>query len=227
MRKLIIEIRFKPNLTFYKVKEDIGISLQKYFPDWRTDGLHITFANFPIKTQCFIEFNRLAYVCEDVKDIETQLKNFKKIYDTYTSLVKFESTKRVGVRNTIVNKIPLKYQELVSIFQERFFNKKNSLDSILVKQYKDVVFSADFEKDNYDYHYLYGPVKKIEAIKRLGLNFKPDESDFDDTNSYLDIDCFSEKSIANSVVMNKLEEMQKISDKLADESFKYLAIKQE
>lgn len=197
MKRTVLELRLIPNLLFYTKKEEVGKELTKYFPDWINNALNINLFNKDTKTSCILEFNRLAIICDDTQSEHKFFELANEIINIYTSKIKIGEVLRVGIRDVITENTSLKYKELVTLFQEKFYPKSKEIQDLLVKDFSDVAFAADFEKLKYKFHYMMGPVNKDEGLKRFNPNPKFDikESDFVETMIFLDVDGYLDSKI--------------------------------
>ncbi len=227
MKRIVVELVIKPNLLFYRFKDEIGAEINKTLPDWETNALKIDLFDKKEKLACFLEHKRLAVICDDVKDEDKFFAFLEFVITTYTSKLPLTDILRVGIRHTLLNKTALKYPELVSLFQEKFYPKDKEIEAIVGQKISDAVFSADFERENYKFHYLFGPVSKDEGLAKFGPNtkFELDSEGLSEVMTYLDVDGYKDKDCRARDLNRYITEIRKLVSSTVQESLKLIPSK--
>ena len=125
--KLLCEYRFKPNLLFYDVKNQIGDVLFKNYKHWTHDGLKINLNNFENRSALAIDHNR--FVLEfDIPDTYDEFRTeFARVYKEYTRKVKIEKYLRCGLRMQSMIPTEMHFSELQKLLRESFYlTRENS-----------------------------------------------------------------------------------------------------
>lgn len=212
LTKTIVELRVNPSLAFYNCMAEISDKVEKEFPQWVTDRLHIEMRNDEKKTLLYLEHNRVAVVSENSNILQNNyLSIAKKSIKVYLDTRTVKKGVRLGVRSTLLYKLDFSYKEYVSIFTEKFYPSKKTLASIIPGEITDVAFATDFEDDVYKYHFQIAPVIRDEALTKLQLKHEHLITQFSENMILIDIDCYSEKIEVNKIYTD-VESMYKRSN---------------
>lgn len=164
-RKIIIEIRFEPEVTMLDKRGELVNSLQKTEAfnvfHWEIDQAEVTLRDTIEKEEAtnivIVSFNRFSYISSKVDSIESYYAKFKKLYQAMYDVLGKVTVKRIGCR--IIGSYKVKssnFKDLLIHFKESF-PSKFYLDKYPAK---DLLFRLDYDNGMYQI----GPVDIEDAF---------------------------------------------------------------
>jgi len=195
LEKVFFDLRFKPNLLFYDGMYKIGTELNQFFPNWQTDRLTIRLTDEKTYSAVLIGHNKIISEIDEPENFHIFKSLIFKGKKAYTNNIPINEAIRVGMRFMWLVHVDFNFKELNEIIQQKYCKYLENIEKFFVSKFKDVGFSFDFEKNDYNFHLEFGPVQKEELSRRI----KPTELisgdnkffKFPDIGLFFDIDCFT------------------------------------
>ncbi len=197
--KLLCEYRFKPNLLFYDVKNQIGNALFRNYKHWTHDGLKINLNNFENRSVLAIDHNRFALEL-DIPDTYDEFRTeFARAYKEYTRRVQIEKYLRCGFRMQSMISTEMHFSELTRITEGKFLSHEKELLQIVGNHIDDYQYNVISEREGFKIHLICGPVVKEEigrwyqpASLILDPGQEPKPIKYHDVAFFIDCDCYVE-----------------------------------
>lgn len=203
--KLLCEYRFRPDLSYYDVNNQIWKSLFSHdFEHWNTDGRSIRFSNYKNRSVLAIEHDRIVLEWDIPGSVENFKKLFKNALKKYTDKIKVEDYRRLGIRTQTFIPVDFKFNELIEISKEKFLSQDERLLDIVGVSTNDYQYNIVTEKDGYRLQIVCGPVIKEEiprwydpAKVSTYKNQEAKEIKYPDVAFYIDCDCSIEEPLSD------------------------------
>ena len=205
LKKLVVELRYKPELSFYGKMDSIGLELADDFPDWQRSPLTLEVRNKKKHRRLFLSYDR-AFLDMDEADPDGDFSRAEKLLRTVCSQLAVKEFLRIGVRQWFAADLDKPFALIVDEFAERFLPKKAELATILNDKTKDVAYVVDYETtEGWRYNLRMGPMMKSQWF--LVVAHEPNCYEQGDDNEetfakfrqsfpeqflYFDIDCYKE-----------------------------------
>lgn len=205
LKKLVVELRYKPDLGFYGKMDGIGLELAEDFPDWERSALTLEVRNRKKHRRLFLSHSR-AFIDVDAADPTNDFDRIEKVLRKVCPRLAVKEFARIGVRQWFVADLDKTFALMVDQFSERFLPKNADLTGILTDKTKDVAYVADFETgEGWRYNLRVGPMEKSQwfttVAHEMGAFEQGDEAtetfeafkrSFPDQFLYIDIDSYKE-----------------------------------
>lgn len=208
LRKLVIELRYRPNLGFYGKMDAVGRSLGDDFPDWERSPLTLEVRNKKNHRRVFLSHRRCFYQA-DLGDAEPQreFQFAEKTLEAVCAGLAITEFARIGIRQWLASDMDKAFALMVDEIAARFLNENEELSSILTDTKHDVAYVVDYEtSEGWKYHLRLGPMTKEQWFQVVdyevniferpeeenALTFEKYRSSLPENFLYLDIDCFQE-----------------------------------
>jgi len=208
LRKLVIELRYKPDLGFYKRMDSVGRALGSDFPDWERSPLTVEVRNKKKHRRVFLSHHRGFYEADlDAADPALEFQFAEKTLQDVRDGLGITDLNRIGVRQWFAANLDKSFARMVDEIAARFLREDEELSSILTDRKHDVAYVVDFEtSDGWKYHLRLGPMTKEQWLQVVNYEVSIFERPEDESaatlekyrNSlpenllYVDIDCFQE-----------------------------------
>lgn len=208
LKKLVVELRYKPDLGFYGKMDSVGVNLADSFPDWERSPLAVEVRNKKKHRRVFLSHRRSFFEAD--LDGTDALREFQFGEETLKDVcvgLAIKEFKRIGVRQWFAADLMKPFALMVDEIAARFLGHDQELSSILTDATDDVAYVVDFRtSEGWKYHLRLGPMTKeqwFQAVSYEVNNFerRGDENaaTFEDYRDhvpenllYIDIDCFDE-----------------------------------
>lgn len=215
VKKLVIEIRFKPDLSFYTKMDEVAIGFSDELPRWQRSALNIELWSNEKHHRIFLT-NKRCFFEADIESLET-FQAFDFAYKTFERVcTSFNITEinRVGVRQWAAADLNKTFALMVDELGTRFLSNDETLNSILNDKPTDNTYAVNYEtSDGWDYNLRLGPATKEEWFRRVQYErdlFGGEDSDrvitFEKFKStipanflFMDIDCYAEDVAATNL----------------------------
>jgi hypothetical protein len=172
-RKIVIEIRFKPNPKLLDLKGTIinAIESLKLLSEfyWEIGDAVISMKDnkeqLNVRNQIIVEINRFAYISSRIDSIESFYSKFQKIYSELGKLTLFGEYSRIGCR------IQGTYRVKSTKFDTILENFKNSFpNEIFLEDFpaKDLMFRLNYNNGMY----IIGPIKENDDFLKKEFQFQ-------------------------------------------------------
>ena len=203
-RKLVVELRFKPDLGFYGKMDSIGQELAGEYPDWERSPLTLEVRNRKKHRRLFLSAGRAFIDIDDVD--ESDLSHAEKLLEKVFPQLGAKQLKRIGVRQWFAAELGKPFAMMLDEFEEKFLPKNSQLASILSDKTKDMAYVIDCETpDGWRYNLRLGPMTRSQWFLFVGHEMNAFEQGDEATETfekfrqslpeqflYIDIDCFKE-----------------------------------
>jgi hypothetical protein len=212
LKKLIVELRYKPRLGFYGRMDSFGTELGDDYPDWERSGLTLEVQNKKKHRRLYLSADR-SFIDVDAPDPDADFDRVEKLLAKLCKKFEITDLKRVGVRQWFAADLNKAFALLVDEFAERFLNRSDGLKSILADKIKDVAYVVDYETaDGWRYNLRAGPMTKSQWLGTI----MSDRNNFDRTEGatetiekfresipeqflFVDVDCYKEDHSADKL----------------------------
>ncbi len=175
-RKIVIEIRFKPNPKILDMKGSIlnlieNLNLFSVF-HWEIGNTAISMKDsneqVNVRNQIIVEINRFAFISSNIDSVDSFYAKFHKIYTELITLISFDKYQRIGCR--IQGTYKVKSSSFGSIL-ENF--KKSFPNEIFLKDFpvKDIMFRLNYNNGMY----IIGPIQENDDFLKKEFPF-PDRN---------------------------------------------------
>jgi hypothetical protein len=192
--KLVIEVKFRPNLLYFSEMFKIASSIEEDYEDWQakhnpSEGLLI---DNTLKKSLKITSNSLTLILENNELFSKLKEEAHQIFLLFLEPTKIKKITRIGVRRMGVYESSVKYQSLVNNFYDSFYANAKAIKDIAADSVEDVAFILDGVKDGYRNHVRLGPLKPEQAPIYYQTNFNEQLELKKETNLYLDVDTYTD-----------------------------------
>ena len=212
LKKLVVELRYKPDLGFYGKMDAIGLELSEDFPDWERSALTLEVRNKKKHRRLFLSHSR-AFIDMDAADPNSDFDRIEKLLGKVCPKLAVKEFARIGVRQWFVADLDKTFALMVDQFSERFLPKNPDLSGILSDKTKDVAYVADFETaEGWRYNLRMGPMVKSQWFTTVAHEpgafdqgdeatetFEAFRKSFPDQFLYIDIDSYKEEYPADKL----------------------------
>jgi hypothetical protein len=236
LRKLVIELRYKPELTFYSRMDAVGTALADDFPDWQRSPLTVEVRNKKKHRRVFLTHQRCFYETDlapagSVGEFEFAQKT---LLDVCSGL-SVKDLKRLGVRQWFASDVDKSFAVMVDEVTSRFLNRSSDLSAILTDKPRDVGYVVDYETpDGWRYHLRLGPMTKEEWFQTIhyegGIFEAAEEEDPASLQQYrktipenflfVDIDCYKD-NVSTVDFRELLTTFRRRSQEIVDRLIRY------
>ena len=212
LKKLVVEVRYKPDLGFYGKMDSIGLKLTDDFPDWLRTPLALEVRNQKKHRRLFLSNDR-SFLDVDEAKADGDFSYAEKLIRTVCQELDVNQLLRIGVRQWFAADLDKSFALLMDEFAERFLPKNANLAAILSDKTKDVGYLADYETaEGWRYSLRMGPMMKsqwfatvphdpnvFEQTEEAEGTFAKFKKSFPEQFLYIDLDCFQENHPADKL----------------------------
>lgn len=170
LRKLAIELRYKPHLGFYSKMDDIALRLSDEFPDWERSPLTVEIRNKKKHRRIFLAHRRCFY---EGDLLPNQLPNSEFDFaigrlERVISEMDVKEFTRIGVRQWVAADLGKAFALMVDEIGSRFHNQSEQLAGIVRDKVADLAYVVDCEtSEGWKYHLRLGPMTREEWFQRV------------------------------------------------------------
>ena len=200
VKKIIIEVRHKPNLLHNE-------RVPQILNDMMVDFNKVTIINEPgnkiykiLNDDEYFSFNsswkNVSTTSENVTNFESACKNSQKNIASYLTKLKISSITRLGFRTSFLLPFNGDFTELVSYFKDKFYNNLSSYE--LFGTLEDVgIVALTINDKNFKGNLSLGPMTKNEVKDKIA-EFKNYDKDFE-ASLLIDLDLYNDTSPLQSI----------------------------
>jgi hypothetical protein len=212
LKKLVVELRYKPELGFYGKMDSIGLELAEEYADWERSPLTLEVRNRKKHRRLFLSVLR-AFVDLDDVDPDGDFSHAEKLLGKVCPKLDVKEFKRMGIRQWFAADLEKPFALMVDQFAERFLPKNQELGGILNDKTKDVAYVVECEAgEGWRYNLRLGPMTKAQWFVSVAYEpnafeqgdeatetFEKFRQTIPDQFLYIDIDCFREDQPADKL----------------------------
>jgi hypothetical protein len=205
LKKLVVELRYKAELSFYSKMDGFGVELAEDFPDWERSPLTLEVRNRKKHRRLFLSVSR-SFLDVDDADAEGDFAYAEKLWKKVGPRLDVKQFKRLGVRQWFTADLEKPFALMVDEFAERFLSKDAALRDIVSDKIKDVAYVVDYQvAEGWQYHLRLGPMTRSQWFMSVGHDPNSFEQDDDAAETfekfrksfpeqflYIDIDCYQD-----------------------------------
>jgi hypothetical protein len=205
LKKLVVELRYKPNLGFYGKMDAVGIELAEEFPDWERSALTLEVRNKKKHRRLYLASMRVFYEADNA-DPDADFEVAEKLLTRTCPKLDVTTLSRAGIRQWFAADLGKAFAPMVDEFAERFLGHMPECAGILSDKTKDVAYVVDYETDDrWRYNLRMGPMIRSQwfavvphgsdAFERgddAAETFDKFRQSFPEQFIYVDIDCYRE-----------------------------------
>lgn len=208
LRKLVVELRYKPELRFYSKMDVVGANLSDDFPDWQRSPLTVEVRNKKKHRRVFLSHQRCFYETDLIPAFPNPEFDFaEKTLTEVCAGIGLREVRRIGLRQWFASDLDKSFALMVDEVASRFHNQGDDLRAILSDRTHDVAYAADFEaSEGWKYHLRLGPMTReqwFQAVSHEANIFESSEhgkeasfeeyrKGFPENFLYVDVDCYKE-----------------------------------
>jgi len=209
VRKLVIELRYKPELSFYGRMDTVGMKLGEQFPDWERSPLTVEVRNKKKHRRVFLCWNRCFYEADlESADPNREFECAQGTLCDVCSALSVHELKRVGVRQWFACDTNKAFAAMVDEITDRFLHRGEELRAILTDNVHDVAYVVDYEThEGWKYHLRLGPMTKeqwfqvvhyepgifVRLDEDASTTFEEYRKTLPDNFLFVDIDCYQDE----------------------------------
>lgn len=195
LSKIIVEIRFRPNLTYFSEAFKIASAFEADFDDWQTshNPYQATLYSEKKNEILRISSDSIAIIYEAGFNAESLKKRLDKVLQLLFIPNNLEEVRRIGVRQILAVQVDKDFDDLAEKFASSFtkdFKKHEALSIDIVGDYQ---FVLDGIKNGFKNHIRFGPVTPDEAIGRFNPTFGKSSNPVKQNSIYLDTDIYNDE----------------------------------
>jgi hypothetical protein len=212
LKKLVVELRYKPDLAFYGKMDPIGLELASEFPDWQRTPLTLEVRDKKKHRRLFLSHTR-SFLDVDDADPDGDFSQAENLMRTVCPKLEVKQFLRIGVRQWFAADLDKPFARMVDEVAEHFMPRNADLAAILSDRTKDVAYVVDCEvAEGWRYNFRLGPMMKsqwfsvvahepnsFEQAEEGEETFAKFQKSFPDQFLYIDIDCYQEDQPADKL----------------------------
>jgi hypothetical protein len=192
--KLIVEVRFRPNLAYFDEMFKIASSIEDEYEDWQashnpSEGI---LTDATKKKVLKITSSTLTLILEDSAGFSSMPEEVHRMFLLFLEPTRISEIKRIGVRRSGIYETDSKYQVLTDGFFDAFYGNKDAIKSVAADEVGDISVILDGVKDGYKNHVRMGPLKPDQTPIYYRSDFSDKVEIKKETNLFLDVDVYSD-----------------------------------
>jgi len=229
LRKLLIELRYKPDIRFYGKMDELAIHFAEKFPDWERSPLTVEIRNIKKHRRVYLAHRRCFFESDlAAREINIEFDLALSTLDRILNVLSIDEFNRVGLRQWIAADLGKPFALMVDEIRTRFFNQGTDLCTILSDKTSDVAYYANYETDDgWEYRLGLGPMTRVEWFQRVKYEknlfertsnknaetFENYKTTIPENLLYIDVDCF-QKTLPASQLKERVAAFRKRSHDL-------------
>ena len=236
IRKLVIELRYKPDLGFYGKMDDIALRFAEKFPDWERSPLTVEIRNKKKHRRVFLSHARCFFERDfESEDPYGEFEFASSILEQVCNQLSVKQLQRMGVRQWVAADLGKSFALMVDEVAARFLNQQSDLAEILSDKTTDVAYVVNYEtSEGWKYHLRLGPMTRDEWFQRLlyerGMFKRADDDEavtleeyrqtIPENFLYIDVDCYQE-NLSASQLKQRITDFRRRSHELLGRLIEY------
>ncbi len=167
LKKLVMELRYKPDLGFYGKMDSVGMQMEDQFPDWERSALTVEVRNKKRHRRVFLSHNRCFYEADD-PDADSEFQYAASLLKKVCEGLSVGTLLRVGVRQWFAADLNKPFALMVDEIGKRFLLQSEELSGILPDKSHDLAYTVIYETpEGWKYHLRLGPMVKKEWFQYI------------------------------------------------------------
>ncbi|OHB70230.1 MAG: hypothetical protein A2V70_13820 [Planctomycetes bacterium RBG_13_63_9] len=170
LKKLVIQFRYKPTLKVFTRMDDIGLSLEKDYPDWVRNPLALELRNRQKHRRLVIQHTQSGFDCDGPQDpsaeLEVARRSLKKVSDGL-ALSRFA---RFGMRSKFVVPSEDEFEDLVASVHQRFCAPIAGIPAFEGMTLADTAFVVNVARKEWTYNINLGPMSSEQWFTLVRYN---------------------------------------------------------
>lgn len=213
LKKLVVEVRYKPDLGFYAKMDAIGQELTEEYPNWQRSPLTLEVRNQKKHRRLYLSSGRTFLDFDGVDPAAGDFDHAEKLLGKVCQKLGVKEFSRIGVRQWFAADIDKSFALMVDEFSERFLPKGTELGEILSDKTTDVAYVVECETgDGWRYNLRLGPMQRTQWFQIVAHELNAFEQGDEATETfekfrqtipeqflYVDVDCFGEQMAAGEL----------------------------
>ncbi|MGB5293831.1 MAG: hypothetical protein WBP34_02665 [Thermoanaerobaculia bacterium] len=170
LKKVILEIRYKPDLGFYDRLMPAAQAFTDEYPHWQTSRLAVSLRDWDNRCSQAIRHNRFSYE-QDSDNVELEKERIDLVLDRLPKALEVETALRFGYRRRYLVEVNMELGALVEVINTKLFSQDERLLKVLPRTVTDLMYRLDLKDDDgASYHLTLGPVQGAEAANYVVFN---------------------------------------------------------
>lgn len=162
LKKLVVELRYKPSLGFYSKMDSIGLELGGEFQDWERSALAVEVRNKKRHRRIFMSHARSFYEA-DAPEPDTEFQFAAGKLTNVCKGLSVDRLLRIGIRQWFAADLNKAFALMVDEIAERFLLRSDELSAVLPDKTHDLAYSMVYEAaEGWKYNLRLGPMVKKE-----------------------------------------------------------------
>jgi hypothetical protein len=195
INEITVEIRFAPKAEFLDLRGSLAQKLSKELnlSEWRIDPTRVDVFDKIESRRFFISHANAGAILNGVADVEVatnQLNDFMKMALTGIPFHGRAHIRRIGVRTKFANNFHGSFEQLRSLYKERYVTVPQSTIDLFESDLDDIGVSLNFVGKDWNMNTMTGPMDKDQVI--MFMQFQKRNKDLPEVVAYFEADKWSE-----------------------------------
>ncbi len=167
LKKLVVELRYKPELGFYAKMDSVGVKLADEFPDWERSALTVEVRDKKRHRRVFMGHNRCFFEA-DAPDLDSVFQFASGVLNNVCTGLSIGIVQRIGVRQWFAVDLKKSFALIVDEISNRFFLRSGDLSAILPDKTHDLAYTMIYEtSEGWKYLLRLGPMVRKEWFQYI------------------------------------------------------------
>lgn len=193
--KIIVEVKFRPNLTYFSDAFKIASTFEEDFEDWQTSHDPYQALLYSNSTTDLLRINSdgVTIIYENNYSIESLKQRFEKVINSIFNPSNIEEIRRIGVRQVLTYESTAEFDLLATKLASSFTANYSDHTELAIDSVSDFSFVLDGIKNGFKNHIRFGPCTPKEAKARFSPIFKETRTKATKNSVFIDIDVFNDE----------------------------------
>jgi hypothetical protein len=168
LKKFVLEWRYKPNLAFYNLMDELGAEFISQFPDWQRTPLALEVRNLKKHRRALFSVDRCFYERDEPDELTMNIDAAKAVFEKSCKKLKIQNLSRVGLRQWFAYSVPETFETLVKLIAKRFLSNDSRLQALLGGECRDLAYNVDLnDASGWKYNIRLGPMEKTQWFQAI------------------------------------------------------------
>ena len=185
LRKFVLEWRYKPSLSFYRLMDELGSEFLSQFPEWQRTPLALEVRNLKKHRRVMFSFDRCFYERDEPDELTLDIDAAKGVFEKSCKKLGIQNLTRVGLHQWFAFSVSETIETLVKLVAKRFLVNDDSLHGVLGGSVRDVAYNVDLDDAaGWKYNIRLGPMEKAQWFQMIPHDpqlYEPDEEGKEDS----------------------------------------------